>query len=40
MLGLVLVNVAPIWVLFIAAVLTLRPFVGVAFRITGRLLEQ
>jgi hypothetical protein len=38
LLGLVLANVAPVWVVAIAAVLTLRPFVGFAFRVTGRLL--
>jgi hypothetical protein len=31
LLGLVLAQVAPIWVLFIAGVLTLRPFVGSRF---------
>jgi hypothetical protein len=38
LLGLVLAQVAPIWVLFIAGVLTLRPFVGFAFRVAARVL--
>jgi hypothetical protein len=38
LLGLVLAHVAPVWVLFIAGLLTLRPFVGFAFRVIGRAL--
>ena len=38
LLGLVLVDAAPVWVLAIAAALTLRPFVRWGFRIAGRVL--
>jgi hypothetical protein len=38
LLGLVLAQVAPMWVLLIAGVLTLRPFVGFAFRVAARAL--
>jgi hypothetical protein len=38
LLGLVLADAAPVWVLAVAAVLTLRPFVRFAFRVAGRIL--
>ena len=38
LLGLVVAKVAPVWVLAIAAVLTLRPFVRFGFRVAGRIL--
>jgi hypothetical protein len=38
LLGLVFVDIAPVWLLAVAAALTLRPFVRWGFRIAGRLL--
>jgi len=38
LLGLVLADVAPLWVLLFAVALTLRPFVRWGFRLAGRVL--
>jgi hypothetical protein len=38
LLALVIVEILPVWVLLIAAVLTLRPFVRFAFRLAARIL--